>query len=407
MSPNADAKEPIDLENLSADAIRRSTDFADRRVCVAPCEDYDLDRLDAIVEEQCEALGLSDYITEGCRVVIKPNLVIKRRPEEASTTHPALVAAVIRAAKRRGAGSVIIAESSGGLYNKAAMSAIYATCGIAEVCEREGAELNFDFGSVPVNHPEALLSHHFGIITPVVNADVLINIGKLKTHCMTGLSGASKNLFGCMPGLSKPEMHCQYPDKSDFAQMLVDLCTLVRPQLSFLDAIDCMEGDGPTGGQKRHVGAVLAGRNPFAVDVTACALINLKPESIYMLRHAAERGLGPASLDGVELLGSLEGLVVSDFKKPRSRNTDFLDFLPSFLRPLARRSESILSPRPAINKNKCVGCGKCAESCPQHTITIANKRAEIDYKNCIRCYCCHEMCPIRAIDVKRKSVFKI
>ena len=394
------------MEQTAAAAISRTTDFSDRRVCVSPCDSYDIDRLDAIIEEQCSLLGLSDYITPGCSVVIKPNLVIKRRPEEATTTHPEVVAAVIRAVKRRGAGSVTIAESSGGLYNKSVMSGIYNTCGITEVCRREGAELNTtDFTSIPLTHPDALLCHQFGVITPIVGADVFINIAKLKTHCMTGLSGAVKNLFGCMPGLSKPEMHCQYPDKSDFQQMLVDLCTLVRPQLSFIDAIDCMEGDGPSGGTPRFVGAVIGGRNPFAMDIVACALINMDPRKVFMLRHGMERGLCPASLEEVEMHGSIDGLVVSDFRQPRSKDTDFLDFLPKFLRPLGRKVEGKLSPRPVIKKKKCIGCGKCAESCPQHTITVANKKADIDYSQCIKCYCCHEMCPVKAIDVKRKFIF--
>ena len=394
------------MEQSAATVINRTTDFSDRRVCVDRCDSYDIDRLDAIIEKQCDILGLSEYITEGCSVVIKPNLVIKRKPEEATTTHPEVVAAVIRAVKRRGAGRVTIAESSGGLYNKAVMSGIYQTCGITDVCVREGAELNTtDFSSLPLTHSEAVMCHQFGVITPVIEADVFINIAKLKTHCMTGLSGAVKNLFGCMPGLSKPEMHCQYPDKSDFQQMLVDLCTLVRPQLSFIDAIDCMEGDGPSGGSPRFMGAVIGGRNPFAMDIVACALINMKPEKVFMLSHGMERGLSPASLDEVELLGSIDGLVVSDFRHPRSKDTDFLDFLPRFLRPAGRKVEGLLAPRPVIKSKKCVGCGKCAESCPQHTITIANKKADIDYSKCIKCYCCHEMCPVKAIDVKRKFIF--
>ncbi len=392
----------------SPHTIIRSTDFSDRRVCVSACDTYDIGRLDSIIEEQCQILGLSDYISEGCSVVIKPNLVIRRKPEEATTTHPEIVAAVIRAVKRRGAGTVTIAESSGGLYNKAAMTSIYQTCGITEICAREGAELNTtDFTSRPVSCPDGIMCRQFGIITPIADADVLINIGKLKTHCMTGLSGAVKNLFGAMPGLSKPEMHCQYPDKSDFQQMLVDLCTTVKPQLSFIDAIDCMEGDGPSGGTPRHMGAVIGGRNPFAMDIVACSLINMNPGKVYMLKHGMERGLSPESIDEVELFGSIDGLVVKDFRHPRSKSTDFLDFLPGFLRPLGRKCEAFLAPRPVISRKKCIGCGKCAESCPQHTITIANKKAEIDYSKCIKCYCCHEMCPIKGIEVRRKSIFNL
>ena len=401
------------MNNTGGASIARTTDFESRAVCVSACDRYDLTLLDDIIEQHCVRLGLDNLIFDGATVVIKPNLVIRRRPDEATTTHPDVVAAVIRAARRRGAGRVIVAESSGGPYTKAAMNLIFSGCGITEVCEREGAELNTDFGISTVDHPDAILCHQFSLINPIVQADVLINIAKLKTHSMTGLSGAVKNLFGCVPGLTKPEMHCQYPDKSQFQQMIVDLCTLVRPTVSFVDAIDCMEGDGPTGGSKRFVGAVLSGLNPFAVDIAVCHLIAVDPDSIFMLRHGMAQGISPTSLSELELWGDdPDTLRVHDFVQPKSKRADFLDFLPAFMRPVAERAERIIAPRPEIVAKKCVGCGKCAESCPQHTIAIVDrrggkKRASIDYSTCIRCYCCHEMCPIRAIDIKRTFIWRL
>lgn len=385
----------------------REQSFGDRGVWVDPCPDYSQDRLNEIIARQAEQMGLQKLITPGCTVALKPNLVIKRRPDEATTTHPAVVAAVIRAVKSMGAGRVIVAESSGGLYNKTAMSVIYDCCGITEVCRAEGAELNFDFSDRLVKHPDPVICRQFNLISPIIDADVVIGIAKLKTHCMTLLSGAVKNHFGCVPGLMKPEMHCQYPEKEQFQQMLVDLITLVRPAACFVDAVDCMEGDGPSGGSKRHVGAILGGLNPFAVDVAACRLISVDPAHVIMLRHGVDRGLCPASLNEVELHGELDSLIVGDFKQPRSKGVDFLDFLPKFIRPLARKGEKLIAPRPAIRTSKCVGCGKCAESCPQHTITVKNRKASIDYSKCIRCYCCHEMCPVKAIDVKRKLIWKM
>ena len=69
--------------------------------------------------------------------------------------------------------------------------------------------------------------------------------------------------------------------------------------------------------------------------------------------------------------------------------------------------ERFLVPRPKINTDKCIGCGRCRDICPQNTITITNGKARIDPKNCIRCFCCHEMCPAKAIDVKKRGVFNI
>ena len=80
------------------------------------------------------------------------------------------------------------------------------------------------------------------------------------------------------------------------------------------------------------------------------------------------------------------------------------DYVPKFLRPAAKK---ILTPIPKIRESDCVGCGRCAQSCPQHTIQIVKHVAKINYQDCIRCYCCHEMCPERAIDIKRFSLFKL
>lgn len=124
-----------------------------------------------------------------------------------------------------------------------------------------------------------------------------------------------------------------------------------------------------------------------------------------MLRYAAERGLVPQSIDGLELLGdSLESLSVPDFQKAEASSTDFIDRLPRFLRPAAKK---LATPYPRIEKKSCVGCGKCAESCPQNTIEIKDHKAEIDYRRCIRCFCCHEMCPKHVIEIRRLRLFNV
>lgn len=396
--------------NTKSAVISRRTDFEDRRVCSAVCSDYDQTRVDGIIDDFFTSLGAEKIIAPGSRVVIKPNLVIRRSPEEATTTHPAVVTAVIRALKKRGINDITIAESSGGLYNKTAMNAVFSGCGITGVCEKEGVALNQNFDYAQVDCPGAMQCHQFNIIEPIIEADAVINIAKLKTHAMTGFSGCVKNMFGSVPGLGKPEMHCQYPDMSDFQQMIVDLCTLTAPTISIMDAVMCMEGDGPTGGSPRFVGALLGGVNPFAVDIAACRLIAVEPENIHMLRHGINRGLSPASLGEVELIGDdLEPIRVADFRQPKSVSRTIVDYFPAFLQPIVDKGKGLISSRPVINKKKCIGCGKCAESCPQHTITIdrQKRRAVIDYKPCIKCFCCHEMCPVRAIDIKRAFIVKM
>ena len=218
----------------------------------------------------------------------------------------------------------------------------------------------------------------------------------------TGFSGAVKNLFGAVPGLQKPELHCRFPEKQPFSEMLVDLCDFLQPDLCIMDGILAMEGNGPTGGQPRKMGVLGASKSPYALDVCGASLIGMKPESVLMLKEANRRRLGPLSPEECQLVKEpVAPLAQPDFVKAKASSTDFIDRLPSFLRPAAKK---IATPTPKIRKKECVGCGRCAESCPQHTIQIREGKAVIDYKNCIRCFCCHEMCPKHVIDIRRWSV---
>lgn len=374
------------------------------KVSLLGCPDYEPGRLDAVVERHFAALeAAGPLIRPGDRVAVKPNLVMARAPEEATTTHPAFVAAVLRAVKRRG-GEPVIAESPGGPYTRFNLRAVYSATGIEAAARAENVPLNYDLGSAERPAEGAEYCRSFPVIRPVLQADVVISVAKLKTHCMTGYSGAVKNLFGVVPGLTKPEFHYRFPEKAAFGGMLVDLCEAVRPAISLLDGIVGMEGNGPTGGHPRPMGLTAASRNPHALDLLASRLIGMTPEEVPTLRDAIARKLCPADVGGLAVAGDRAERFLCDFEKPESQTNDFLRNarVPAFIRrPLTR----MLTPRPSIRRSACMGCGKCAESCPRHTIAIQAHKAVIDYSRCIRCFCCHEMCPHRAIDIRRFRLF--
>ncbi len=374
-------------------------------VSLAACDAYDPALLDRAIERHFSALRADELLFEGVRVVLKPNLVMKRRPEEATTTHPAVVAAVVRALQKRGVRQIVLADSPGGLYTEGTLKAIYAATGMADGAG-EGCRLNTDTGFQVKRAEKARRCHSFDIINPLAEADLIINLCKLKTHAMTGLSGAVKNMFGAVPGLKKPELHCQFPEQGAFGEMLTDLCEMLSPALTIVDAVDCMEGNGPTGGEKRHMGLTLAGRNPFSLDLILCRLIGIEPSAVSTCRSGIERGLCPPSAEEVEREGEVLEDYAAAFRLPDSRSVDFSDRLPGPLRRPAAAVLRRIAPRPTVRKSVCIGCGKCAESCPQKIIKIEQKTARIPYSGCIRCYCCHEMCPVRAIDLKRFALFR-
>lgn len=371
-------------------------------VCASACEAYDYEAVRAVLAEQFRLLKAEELIRPGMRVAVKPNLVTRSAPDDCAVTHPVVICAVVSLLKELGA-SVVIAESPGGPYTPALLKTIYEHSGCAKA-EEYGAELNLDCTWGELKAPEAQLCRSFSVITPLLTADAVVDVCKLKTHCMMSLSAAVKNLFGAVPGLMKPELHCRFPQREAFGTMITDLCQALHPVLSIVDGVMAMEGNGPTGGLPRYVGALLASRSPYAADLACARIIGMEPESIPPLRAAMERGLCPRSADElVWLCEPASRFAVPDFLQPESKSADFITRLPKFLQPLAAR---LATPSPQIRTAECVGCGKCAESCPQHTITIRDHKAVIDYSNCIRCYCCHEMCPKHVIDIRRLSLFR-
>lgn len=377
-------------------------------------EGYDVGTLEAIIRRQLERLGAAD-IFDNKKVAIKPNMVMKKGPEAAATTHPAVLEAVIRILKER-ASDIIIAESPGGLYTPQTLSATYKGCGLAEVAERYGVTLNYDVTSREVEAPNGKTSKMFSVITPILDADVIVNLAKLKSHALTGYSGAVKNYFGTVPGVTKFEMHARFPDYDDFGSMLADLCELhlnSKPTFNLLDGILAMEGNGPTGGNPRQLDCLISGVNPFTVDTVGAAVI--KVDGIIMLDEGVRRGYAPTDVSGVALISDepLDAFTVDDFAKPDTgggrRGSSLLAKLPTMF---GGRLNAWLQPRPVINTRKCVGCGECERSCPRNTIEMrknkgGKKQAFIIDDNCIKCYCCQELCPFKAVKIKKNPIIRL
>ncbi len=367
-------------------------------VTVLRLADYDRERTEAAVERLfCSWPGAASLRRE-TKVTIKPNLLMARSPDQATTTHPAVVAAVAAALRRRGVEQITVADSPGGPYTAAALRRIYRACGMEELC---GVTLNLDTAWGSRKAKPGSLAEEFHLIRPILEADVVISVGKLKTHGMTTLSGGVKNLFGCVPGLQKPELHYRYPTLDAFSQMLLDLAETVAPAFTIVDAVSAMEGNGPSGGTPRQVGLLAGSTSPFALDLVLADLIGLGVEDVATLRHSLQRGLIPGSAAQLQTDGDPYEKI-ADFRMPASKALDFSSHMPGPVRPLVRWLRRRVTPRPVIRRERCVGCGKCAESCPAHTIAVKEGKAVIDYRRCISCFCCHEMCPVRAIEMGRK-----
>ncbi|MEA4965787.1 MAG: DUF362 domain-containing protein [Oscillospiraceae bacterium] len=376
-------------------------------VSIVPCASYDPAVCRVALLQVLQPLGGLDFVTPGMRIAVKANLVSALRPEKAATTHFALLGALADLLTARGA-EVVIGDSPGGLYSAPFVENVYRVAGL-EPLERPGVRLNRDFSQKTARFPAGKAAREFQYTGYLDNCDVLIDFCKLKTHGMMGLSAAAKNLFGTIPGTRKPEYHFQYPDPRDFARMLVDLNEYWKPRLSIVDAVEAMEGNGPTAGTPRHVGALIAGLSPHRTDLFCADLIGLSRQAVPTLEAAFERGLIPACAAELSVTGDASTLRVPDFRSAGAQRSHlFSGALPGKLgQAQTRLLQQLIGSRPQVSRAACIGCGKCAEICPARAISMAHKVPKIDRHACIRCFCCQEFCPMGAMKVHRAPIARL
>lgn len=376
-------------------------------VSIVACKDYTQEACRQAIDEVLRPLGGLDWVRQGMRIVIKANLVSAAKPEKAVTTHPRLLAALTQRLIEKGA-SVVVGDSPGNLFNAAVLNHVYSVSGMHEV-ESAGATLNRNFAQKNADFPEAKVVRRFAYTAYLDEADAIISFCKLKSHGMMSLSAATKNLFGAVPGTTKPEYHFRYPEPLDFAGMIVDLNSYFKPRLFLVDAVEAMEGNGPTAGTPVHMGALVAGTDCHKVDLICCKLIGLEPMSVPTLRAAANYGFIGESYENVQVAGDVEAFIKPDFQRiERGKGMQFENVLPGKLgRAFSSVARFALRSSPRLKKKECVGCGLCANVCPAKAISIVKKKARIQNKQCIRCFCCQEFCPKGAMKVHRPLIARL
>jgi uncharacterized protein (DUF362 family)/Pyruvate/2-oxoacid:ferredoxin oxidoreductase delta subunit len=373
------------MKSVSSDSTREQA-----RVSLLRCPDYDRERTMAAVRQAVDLLGgMGAFVRPGDRVLVKPNLLKACPPEAAVTTHPEVVRCVIRLVHEAG-GKAFVGDSPGiGDLEKVAEKA-----GILAVVDQEGAELVSLADAVPVKNTGRF--QHFEIAREAHEADVIINVPKLKTHGMTTLTCAVKNLFGCIPGKRKVQWHFKTGvNHGLFMQMLLELYLLLEPRLTIVDAVVGMEGNGPGSGDPRPIGAILAGADAVSVDRVAAQMLGVPLDRLPLLQAARSAGVGETHLDSICLLGDpLSTIAVGHFRLPPQAHLEWN--LPEWARSSLKNA---FTTRPVINNDRCIHCGICQGHCPQKAIEEHGKQLSIRYRDCIRCFCCQEFCPQGAITV--------
>lgn len=375
-------------------------------VSIARCEGYELESVRAALREALAPLGgMSAFVKPGERIGLKPNLLLSSDPGQAIITHPAVLAAVALEVKEAGATPIVLESPGTGIIpSPRVLARLFAKAGYQEVADRHGFELSLETEWEWLALPDGRIAKRVEIIKSALEVDGLINLPKFKTHAWMVLSGAVKNLFGLIPGLTKVGYHGKFAQKEQFAGMLMDVAERIKPRLNVMDGILAMEGHGPgTGGKPRSLGLLLASADDVALDAVCCGIAGFDSQAIPVLVEARQRGLWGGRVADVPVHGpSVADLALRDFQPP-SKGVASNGLEIPIIGEVGRRFLTHgFSPRPRPHVGPCTICGSCEQACPTQAITMDKKArvARVDDKKCIRCYCCHEMCPHAAIELR-------
>jgi len=370
------------------------------KVSIERCDGYSPEEvMNAMSDALAPLGGIGAFVKPGQTVLLKPNLIHTKNAKNGSCTHPSIVCAAAQLVLQAG-GKPIVGDSPGYLSAKA----VADKAGLLEALKPHDVPVvEFD-KSVAVALQDSSMFRDLRIARRVAEADVVINLPKMKTHVQMFLTLAVKNMFGAVVGTSKAQWHLKAGRNRDlFARMLLEVYRATRPCLNIMDGVIAVEGRGPTDGDPRKVGLLLASEDGIAMDVVVTKLLGCNIDDLPTTRVAGDLGIGETRLKEIEIVGaSIDEIKVKDFSLP-DHHVD-LEFGPSHFRGVLKR---LLTAKPAIDHSLCKVCGICAEHCPPRCIEENNGRVMIDSRECIRCFCCQEMCPQGAVSVKRSLLLNI
>jgi len=350
------------------------------KVAVESCYTYETNLLKKLLSSMLQEIDFPPI--KNATVLIKPNLLTSRTPEQAVTTHPIIIKAIAELLKDYSC-SIFVGDSPGfGSTNKVLISS-----GIMDIIKQlELTIANFDNNIIKkTNGISPYREFLFG--NDPDQYDFIINVPKLKTHGMMGMTLGVKNTFGFIHSLEKAKWHLRAgQDRFLFASMLIDIHSIAHPHLTVLDGIIGMDGDGPSSGRPRRLGVLGVSKNAFALDDYIEKLTHLPfPTPI------AQLAVKHSILPDYKVVGN-NIPTIGEFLLPRSMDTDWS--IPRFAKNILK---NVFTKKPKIRRDICKGCGICVKVCPATALTIRKGKPYFDYSKCIRCYCCQEMCPEGAV----------
>ena len=374
------------------------------RVALLKCGAYDPLVIREKMVEALNLLGLGPGIFEGKRVVIKPNLLSAAAAEKSVVTHPEFFRAALRMVRDHG-GIAILCESPA----FQPLAKVMKKTGYDRIVEEEGCEVADPRATDILFYDSPCRYKRFEISSAVFDADLILNLPKFKTHGLTYITGALKNLFGLIYGLNKSQWHLKARSKEEFSEFLLDYYSALlkgfeKPKvfIHLMDAVIGLEGEGPgAAGTPRKIGAILAGQDAVSVDAVATRVVGLRLEEVLTVTLGEKRGLGTGALETIDVRGeSLDVFQIRAYIPSNASGRSPVSRWPLNTKTL----KNLLVEKPVPSRERCTLCYQCKAICPGGAIAASQSESGVplyDYDRCIRCYCCMEICPEAAIALKR------
>ena len=315
-------------------------------------------------------------------VLIKPNLLGSYRKRHVVTTNPKIIEAICKVLKEN-KNKIWIGDSSFENTEKAIKKS-----GIIKIAKKYNAKvINFDRAKQKlIKIPKNKYLKKFYLPEPILKADYIISVPKLKTHVLTKLTCAIKNNFGMLAGAKKQYYHKIAPNEEQFAELLLELQRKVNPDFTIVDAVIGMEGEGPSAGKPKRTELILASTDQIALDLVACDIIGFKRDSVLTNKLSKK--------PKIQIIG--KKIKVSYEPPAVHQATKLFKILNRYI------------PKPKITCDTkiCIKCRSCEKRCPVNAIKL-QPYPLVNTKTCIRCFCCIEVCPVHALYLKTTFIRKI
>ena len=362
------------------------------RVAVVRCSSYSRGEVEGAIYR---LLSYLPDLQPPSRLLVKPNLISPVEPDRAVTTHPEVIRAIVRYFKDK-VSDIVIADNPGFIFD-GQEDELFVRTGVKDVADAEGIR----YALLRSSGMESIRmdgKHLKEIVLSKMVGEVgfIVNVAKMKTHVDTLITGAVKNIFGTVASGTRRTAH-MLGSRKMLAESIVDIYKVVMPQLSVMDAVVGMEGNGPSHGSPKKVGYLLASADGVALDVVASYIMGFDPKEVDTITYADAIGVGKGRLDEIEIVG--DSIDVVPFKRPDSWKLKMSGIIGAIGYRLVRIY-------PSLDKSSCVKCGVCAGACPAEAIKM-QPYPVIDRNRCIYCFTCNEVCPTGAMEIKKSLAARV